>query len=366
MTEYSVSTQHIRDYKNSKARTADWVSQTYGTEFYSPSIPRSELDNDDNLSEPSDVESSDSIPPKLMLRYGNGRPDEPIPHVRDISNRDVMGSMARSQTYPQGPLHRSGSSVHGHGRGRGQERFISPVPEEIRVLPPNSAPPHHMRSKSLPRNAFNPMQSHELPPPPNQIISKPLYPPGTIPTQQIQPPQHIHISRSHHPVPIQPYVYAPSNPSRPVHYNQPAIYSHPPKVTPNGMIYSHSAPVPSTQYSSMGPVPYSHAPTADHRRTRKYSTRSSDSGEIGSTYYVHSSGRQNVHTLPTPELTHSGGSSTSRSPTTPVSAGGFHNKKPFFHRLMNFAERLSSVASSKGSSHGGTRRVRRSRSTEHL
>jgi hypothetical protein len=55
--------------------------------------------------------------------------------------------------------------------------------------------------------------------------------------------------------PPPPIVYAPGHRSRP-HYAAPAIYTHPPKMGPNGIIYSHSAPVPSSHYPLKFSTPY--------------------------------------------------------------------------------------------------------------
>lgn len=363
MTEYTVTSQHIRDYKNSKARTSDWVSDVNAVEFYSPSVPRSELsDDDDGLSEPSDVESSHSIPPKLMLRYGDGRPDIPIPHVHDLhdiaSPSSHTNPVLRSQTFPHSTHYRTGSDAHSHalsGRSRAQdqrERLMSHVPEEIQILPSYPvggarAGTQHSRSKSLPRNAFS-RETSPVPPlslPPSRIPQQPVYgaalsqrshhggPGPQINPSQSQPsPWHTHgpghLSR-HNPPSI---VYAPSHHSRHPNYHPPAMYSYPPKIGPNGMIYSHSAPVPGTQYPPPGAPPYPSAfvpsgpsrrdqsPSMSHhtgsRRARSSRGRnrarpvakgeehldgndssSSRSGESGSTYYVIPSGRQKVHVL---------------------------------------------------------------------
>lgn len=329
MAEYTVPSQRFHDFKRSKFRTAEWVSTVSESEFYSPSAPRSEISDDDGLSEVSDVESSHSTPPRLMLRYGDGRPDVPIPHVHDISpNKD---SVSRSQTFPQDRYHRSGPSVHNQSRSRGHEMAISSVPEEILIYPSEGTRNGslHTRSKSLPRNAYHNQDSDGVPSlslPPPQIVSEPLYSPGFIPQQPDPPHSGHHISFSHtqpahwrgrtgssphHHQP--PVIY--TNHSRHAHYQQPPIYSHPHKIGPNGMIYSHSAPVPNTHYPPMGATPYPSAiapsaqSTGDHRGRTRSRTRGSDrhnestasissrSGESGSTYYVVPTGRQKSHAL---------------------------------------------------------------------
>jgi hypothetical protein len=78
----------------------------------------------------------------------------------------------------------------------------------------------------------------------------PLHAPPFAP----QPPAwHPYGSRPHKQPPA--IVYAPSHHSR-THYVPPAIYHYPPQMGPNGMIYSHSAPVNKTQ------IPHNTAPAS--------------------------------------------------------------------------------------------------------
>ncbi|KAJ7578463.1 hypothetical protein C8J56DRAFT_348639 [Mycena floridula] len=409
MTEYTVTSQHIRDYKSSKERTSDWISGLATGEFYSPSVPHSEISDDNGISDQSDVESSHSVPPKLMLRWGDGRRDVPIPHIHDNSpSSPTSSSVLRSQTFPHA------------SRSRGREQrdgLISGSPEEIRILPSQSQPgagtrnaSHHSRSKSLPRNAFNPVQNHDAMPvphlslPPSQIISQPAHPGGFIPQQSPRGSGHRPaFSQSQWPAYSTGHqsgrnppsiVYAPSHARQP-HYHPPAMYAYPPKIGPNGIIYSHSAPVPGTQYPPPGAIPYPAAlpPSGRSRskslkRNQSYRTRSPSSpisgdvnastpslssgstrsGASGSTYYVIPNARQKVHVVrpERPEMSFYTATSTKKSPTTPVSPGSL-NKKPFFQRLFHFAERFSSAGSSKASgSQNGSRRIHRRHSAEHL
>lgn len=456
MTEYSVSSQFIRDWENSQHRTHNWVSRL-PPELYSPTASRSDLDadEDDGLSEPSDVESSHSIPPKLMLRYPDR--DIPIPHVQDGPGLRRYGSqrsrgtptspVSSSQSPPQGShsgASRSGSDARSRGtsgRSRGhesREQFISPLPEEIRILP--SLPidgarssSQHTRSRSLPRDAFATPQIHDPLPTPHSggIISQPLYspmPPHPSPislrrpthTPQIsfqqQSPWHSYGTKGGQPFPPHKHqppsiVYAPSHQSRHPHYQPPVVLSHPPNIGPNGMIYSHSAPVNPTQYPPARATPFpsavaSSAPSSavGHQRShsRGRSQRSSHrsgrhsrsstrrgapsparsdsdgngSDTSGGTYYVIPSGRQKVHVIVRgltdlklkklsdivlqrpPELTMSGSSASTKSPTTPSSARSI--KPSFFQRL--FTGFKTSSHSSKASS-DTTRRLHRRHST---
>ncbi|KAJ7481113.1 hypothetical protein B0H11DRAFT_1807989 [Mycena galericulata] len=405
MTEYTTSSQAIRDYLSSKERTKHWVHTRIEPpeNCYSPSTAPSILDDSDGftIAPPSDAESTHSVPPKMVLRYSDGRPDEPIPYPDDYrlkrgGSKIHPRESLRSQTLP---THRSRSGSHGAPR----------VPEEIRILPshgvdaPRSAAHSHTRSKSLPRDAYSQMQdpapdmphiSHHNPSAGGLPGPLPVPHSGPLVTFSQPYPQAWHHGpesagshgRRHAPPPI---VYAPSHHSRP-HYAPPAMYSHPPKMGPNGMIYSHSAPVPSSHYPPKYPTPYPSAVAPSHmssvneerrsgsrtpnrrdrsrsRTTRQLSPASSTSSFTGSngsgsTYYVMPTGRQKVHVIHTPDATASlyTASSTAHSPTSPHSGSSL--KKPFFQRLLGFAEKRlfsSSGDSSRGSSRGGRRLHRR-------
>ncbi|KAJ6531161.1 hypothetical protein B0H19DRAFT_1214336 [Mycena capillaripes] len=408
MTEYTTSSQAIRDYRSSKERTKHWVHSRVEPpdQCYSPSVAPSIFNDPDFVPAPrSDAGSTHSVPPKMVLRYSDGRPDQPIydgsvPLKRGGSKLHPRESL-RSQTLPTPNRSRAGS----HGAPR--------VPEEIRILPshavdaPRSAAHSHARSKSLPRNTYSQIQDPvpELPLPhpshhnlpvngPGLPGPLPLPHPGPLVTFSQPPPQAAwhnpamnpaaSHSRRHAPPPI---VYAPSHRSRP-HYAPPAIYTHPPKMGPNGVIYSHSAPVPSSHYPPKFPTPYpsaiapsTHMTSVNeerrsaNRRDRSQSrsrtarqlspassTSSFNSNGSGSTYYVMPTGRQKVHVIHTDTSAYTASSSThGQSPTSPHSKSSL--KKPaLFQRLLGFAEKRlfsSSGDSSRGSSRGGRRLHRR-------
>ncbi|KAJ7355924.1 hypothetical protein DFH08DRAFT_853924 [Mycena albidolilacea] len=405
MTEYTTSSQAIRDYLSSKERTKHWVRSRVEPpdQCYSPNIAPSVLNEPDFvLPPPSDAGSTHSVPPKMVLRYTDGRPDQPIyqdpngPPLNRGGSKLRPHDSLRSQTLPTSHRSRSGS------------QSAPRVPEEIRILPshavdaPRSAAHSHARSKSLPRNAYSQLQEPEpeLPPPHSSHHGShhghpaggaglpgplPLPRGGPLVTFTQPPPQTWHNSASHgrHHAPP-PIVYAPSHRSRP-HYAPPAIYTHPPNMGPNGMIYSHSAPVPPSHYPPKYPTPYPSAHMSSvheergsgsrtpHRRDRSQSRSgtarpssptssisSFASNDSGSTYYVMPTGRQKVHVIHTPDTSHTA-SSTSHSPTSPHSRSSL-KKPPLFQRLLGFAEKRlfsSSGDSSRGSSRGGRRLHRR-------
>src|SRR6266446_8933339 len=77
MTEYTTDPEAITHYHAARARTAHWVDSLSGKTLVVPSAPPSLVsDTDDGLSsQGSDAESSHSLPPRMILRYPDGRPD---------------------------------------------------------------------------------------------------------------------------------------------------------------------------------------------------------------------------------------------------------------------------------------------------
>lgn len=250
MTEYAPSAQMVHEFMNSRDRTARWV-QTHvpynGEFYYSPSVPPTDYVPS---RPPSEAESSRSTPPKMVLRYNDGRKDIPIYHANGghglASSRGSEGHSPR----------------HGRSRGDHHGRAAVPVgPEQIRILPATSGSRHgHNRSKSLPRHADYD-RSHEA-----------------VPTVPHLPSQHSsrHGSR-HRGSPTQHKVTfaPPAQPTQPWHrpkqlstagYPQysPQMYTHPHQAGPNGVIYSHSAPTP-------GYYPPQYMPPVHHTRRRTMS-----------------------------------------------------------------------------------------------
>lgn len=431
MTDYTTSPHAYQEFMSARERTAYWVQahSSYPEALYSPSVPPSELGDLMPSSPPSDAGSSLSLPPKMVLRYNDGRPDIPIPHLNAPfpprrHPQDGYGPsghrrphMTAYNSHPissvpiQPSYHTSGGSgSHGSSPSRTHSRHHEPLgadsssPEEIRVLPSHAPLPprsaatssrqrsHHSRSKSLPRSATDPYSPGEevIEPLPAHSHSKPAaYPPPSsytlhtgpqvsfVPQAGPAPWAGVHSSNTsgkhshgHSANKVPPIVYAPSHNRRLPHYAPPAILHHAPRRGPNGMIYSHSAPVPI----QTGPYP---APTGtgDYgERGRRDRTRSlghgyvhqvqrSDDGEegsdaesagSGSTYYVLPAAGQKVHVIaPSPEQSVYTATSTTKSP-------GSSPRKPFFQRLIHFAKIASSAG---GSSKGTGRKLHRRYST---
>ena len=332
MTEYTTSSQAYREYMTSRERTAYWVHAHSPTEaeFYSPSVPPTVLDGLLPSSPPSEADSSHSTPPKMVLRYNDGRPDVPIPRGMNNPGGRSYGNRTRSGSSGDSPSFRS--------QGRRHDP-TSRNPEEIRILPSfgggevpsssNSSRPSHTRSKSVPRSSD---RHHEDVPevpfiPPAHMQTQSPYFNGAAPVSpqgghgQVSfapPPNAWHPRNGGHPKHPPAIIYAPSHNSRQPHYSPPAMFHHPPQMGPNGLIYSHSAPVPG-QYPPAYPTPYPSVGSHVHsssvndvrmdprnrmrslgRSTRmdpRVSAESLGSEKSGSTYYVLPAHGQKVHVI---------------------------------------------------------------------
>ncbi|PPQ66192.1 hypothetical protein CVT26_011051 [Gymnopilus dilepis] len=389
MTEYTTSPHAFREFMSARERTQRWIQSVSPSdaELYSPSVPPSVLEGLIPSSPPSEADSTNSTPPRMVLRYNDGRPDVPIPHPNGVGR-------SGSKRHQESNVPRSHTSYN-HPNNRARQDFDSRPPEEIRILPSfgdGPAPsgpsrPTHSRSKSLPRSSERIIEPEpELPPfiPPAHLQSHSPYPPSHgAPHPTSAPPQQASFPQPHHGWPRHGHakhppaiVYAPPHNSHRPNYAPPAMFHHPPQVGPNGMIYSHSAPVPG-QYPPAYPPPYppvgsQRHPSArdvrDHDRTRSFgrssrrnaaeSAESLGSEKSGSTYYVLPSHGQKVHVInPSPEHSIFTATSTTKSPSSPHSPYS-NGKKPFFQRIFNFNV-FSSAGSSRGSSVGGRKLSRR-------
>jgi hypothetical protein len=402
MTEYTVSPDAVQEYMSSRERTAYWVTSHSPTkaQFYSPSAPPSELSSP--ISPPSEIESTHSVPPKMFLKYDDGRPDVPISHWHhdgergkkrsgDSNARLQSQAHSRSRSISHGPLTAAPTpetiKMGRHGsRHHREQRELHPAPplspEEIRVLPSPSQSAdmarshessHHSRTKSLTRDT---RQDGTFSPPPLQVPYRGPLPPSSVrgPSYRSQstPPVQVAFPQSQQPLPWHvnperaPYgsqlsqkpsmrtppaiVYAPANHSK-TNYTPPAIYSHPHTRGAPGVIYSHSAPVPQSHYAHTGVIPYPPphglASVNEERRRPRSRSRSRRSRErSGSDAASHESG-STYYVLPTagqkvhiiaPTKSISTATSTTKAPASPRTP---NSKKPFFMRFFNFTERFS-------------------------
>lgn len=357
MTEYATSPQAIEAFRNSKERTAFWVrSHTpYYGQFHSPDSPPSvvgELEERD-----SDDDSTHSLPPKMVLRYGDGRADIPISHWHydgmhdphrgpNVRPRPHAGyhhphERARSavDAYPPPHMHYHDHVVpHHHPSRHGLPRAFaddfSTPPEEIHILPSDpNAQPHRPMGTYRPRRASEPPRrqpSQPIPIDDGPEVIRPLpprYPPNHV---EAPPPityshsQHIHDPYDHqHPShshsrgnrPPPSIVYAPGHHHHD-HYAPPTIVYAPHKAP--GMTYTVSAPTGSgfPQYPRITATPLNpvrsnlssvyeeprYGPRGPMHRENSMSRAPSPlsevaSGESGGTYYIIPTPGQKVKVL---------------------------------------------------------------------
>lgn len=419
MTEYTSSPEAVQVFRNSRERTEHWVRShsPFHSQFYSPESPPSVVSDIDIDDSDSDNGSSHSLPPKMMLRYGDGR-DVPISHWHYDNGGSHKGSSHSSSSHPhlqpshhhrphdrsrsaadayplRGPRHPEYTGYHPPPRNTHHPVPEDLEPEEIQILPsdPHATPYDSRNEKYRPRRASEPYRSEPLQSPPHknavEIPPTPLprhvpihhstaAPPVTYSHSQPIPRQyeqhHPAHSHSRHTRPPPSIVYAPGPHHATDHYAPPTIVYAPTKAP--GMTYTVSAPTGSgfPQYPRITPAPYPtvhnnlasiheearygmRGPPPREDRTRPPSPISeADSCESGSTYYVIPTPGQKVKVLPGPAPSLYTATSTTKSPSSPHSGStGF--KKPFFSRLFSFASDLSKVPkASKFSSKANLRR----------
>ncbi|KAJ4487856.1 hypothetical protein J3R30DRAFT_3279198 [Lentinula aciculospora] len=324
------------------------------------------------------------------------------PHPNSSRQRSRLGTAPSSPPIAISDSRREREKLRSNSP---EEIHILPsASDEIPHVPSSS---HHSRSRSLPRDVFSPLRNHdpmpispygatpampmqtEMSPPVIPMLPSPGPRAGFARTQPAPAPWHpysngiragpmVPPSREHFRHNPPSIIYAPSNNSR-TNYHPPAILSYRPTTGPNRIFYSHSVPPAQAQIVANAGYPSihgSHAPreerTHHHRRSselrhessrhRDRSVGSAKSGKSGkskdttgrssegsgSTYYVLPTARQKVHVLRSPETLYTA-TTTTQSPTTPISPTG-SIKKPFLQRILGgFAERFSSSGSSKGS-----------------
>ncbi|EPT02160.1 hypothetical protein FOMPIDRAFT_1048172 [Fomitopsis schrenkii] len=168
MTEYTSNSEAIREYMSARERTALWVDahSPNGTvpAFVPPSYPPSIVTVSDAPSygpTDSDEESSHSLPPRMVLRYNDGRPDIPItteynPHNGTHSRAAPKMHSAEPRTHP----------THGRSRSGSYAPPVSHVPSQV--------PPRHVQSLSYAsQTVMEPLAMPEPPRSPESIVVLP-------------------------------------------------------------------------------------------------------------------------------------------------------------------------------------------------
>lgn len=275
-----------QDYRSSRDRTTRWVHThaPYDGDFYSPSVPPAHLE--DRLvpsRPPSEAGSSHSQPPKMVLRYNDGRADSLIHHP--------VAEFGLSST--RSSRHGHSHSRHDPGRGRPVIPQNDQVPEEIRILP-SSMRHSHVRSKSLPRKTDYDRGIHDpMPQSRHQRVVSPTQHKVTFaPPAQPSQPWHRPKQSSNS---MYPQGKRPRYPSQQMY--------HPHQIGPNGVIYSHSAP-PAGQYPQFVAPSFLHDADLrgrDFGRSGRYpANESAESLGTEKTYFVlpaHGAHSKKVHVI---------------------------------------------------------------------
>lgn len=354
MTEYTTSPDAIQLFTNSKERTAYWVRShsPRRSQFHSPDSPPSVVGDVEERE--SDEDSTHSLPPKMVLRYGGSRADIPISHWHYENAHDPRhGPNHRGRPHTAYHAHdraRSGADAYApharhHDRAvhpsarqplpKAYEDDFSTPPEEIHILPSDpNVQPHRPAGTYRPRRASEPprrqpQQAGSFDDEPEVIEPLPPRQPAEGPppvmyshSQHIHDPyDHQHPSHSHsrgnRPPPS--IVYAAGHHHASDHYAPPTIVYAPHKAP--GMTYTVSSPTGSgfPQYPRITATPYNpmrshlssvheeprHGPREPKYRRdsmRRAPTPISEaaSGDSGGTYYIIPTPGQKVKVLVRP------------------------------------------------------------------
>ncbi|RPD69530.1 hypothetical protein L226DRAFT_539707 [Lentinus tigrinus ALCF2SS1-7] len=418
MTEYATDPETIQEYLNSRERCANWVNiHSQGLSYVSPSSPPSILSDDDTPMygpSESDASSSHSLPPRMLLRYDDGRPDIPI-------SQDPSPTHSRGQ--PQSSRHRSRSGSFAppapaaadvpHHPARyaqtlsyasGSRYAPTGAPENIRVLPSRQAEDsqrmpastsssHRSRAPPPAQGIFQQPSIHDRVPPladhlhtSNRSVFAPT--PRHATTTSAQPIPVIASPTHSHPAPggsrfyEQPGMAASTMQNGlPYHYAPPAIVyapsgRHASKYQPPAIVYSPSshgtrrAPAPGIAYSRSDPLPHPtqyspvnagstpfppvHGSSSHHSRPRAHSTAGHEQSGGRTHGGVPSSSRSRTRTR-TPSL------SPSDSDTSSDTSGSTYYVLPSpGQKVQIIVPNSASVYTSKPHTHSSSSRSPRS------
>ena len=327
MTEYTTDPEAIAHYLAARNRTANWVDSLSGKTLVAPSVPPSLVsDTDDGLSsQDSDAESSHSLPPRMILRYPDGRPDVTVSAAAAAAasgwppqSQKAPGtspttyhhqhSAGRSQPGSHGH-HPSNPNMHSRVPSNTVPLYVTPPPpviashpETIHVRPSPTSP---LSIQQSPPNSYFPPDPHNDPaaPPRSRSIRSSKSKRPQVSLQMIYSPPVL--SSQSHSAPVSPAgdTFQPTQPPPPLPQPPPPIISPSPLY---GFPSASSPPEP----------PQAAPPTGSgrtHSRTQSYSSNHS---------YPHPPAQLPTNSGPPPTLYHSG--STAQRPRRHSSRAGSH------------------------------------------
>ncbi|KAI0667236.1 hypothetical protein C8Q78DRAFT_1054765 [Trametes maxima] len=320
MTEYATDPEAIQEYLTARDRTTNWVSVHSGFSHYvSPSSPPSIISDSDAPSvgpSESDSGSVRSVPPRMVLRYPDGRPDVPIssdgvPSPTHSRNNHTYGSQSTSRhtrsrsgslaapgpaDAPPAPRYAQTLSYATGSRYAPSARpHISPPrsPESIRVLPSRQAeesqPPVRVPTSNSSHHSRVPPAQSIFQPQPRQPSIHPSHhsdrispladPLHTSSRSVISPtPQHAPASAQAYPFAAAPggIAHSQSQPASVSHNGGSRFFEHagtasgiqpqlPYKYSPPAIIYAPSSRHQGSNYNPP-PIVYSPSSHGHHRR----------------------------------------------------------------------------------------------------
>src|SRR5712671_1110271 len=192
MTEYTTDPDAIAHYLAARTRTANWVDSLSGRTLVAPSAaPSLVSDTDDGLSsQDSDAESSHSLPPRMILRYPDGRPDVAVSgNTRWPSQTHKLSGTSpthHSRPQPGHGHHPSNPNIHSRPASNAVPLYVTPPPpmiathpETIHVRPSPTSPGTQQSSNTYftdPTNSSrskSKRSSRPQPAPPQMIYAPP-------------------------------------------------------------------------------------------------------------------------------------------------------------------------------------------------
>ncbi|KAF8259951.1 hypothetical protein EI94DRAFT_947427 [Lactarius quietus] len=321
MTEYTTDPEAIAHYLAARSRTAHWVDSLSGKTLAAPSFPPSLVsDTDDGLSSrDSDGESSHSLPPQMVLRYPDGRPDVPVstdsrwaPHGQKPITPTPFHSRARagsgSHGYPP-----SNPNIYSRAPSNAVPLYVSPPPpvvttqpETIHVRPsPTSSIPQQGLVSYPPPDPYHNSTSASTPARQRSMRSTASSRPPPLSLQMIYtPPAPASLSRS---APVSPTHERFQAAQQPPPLPLPSA-PHPPIAAPSP-VYGFPSPTSAPEPPPPGPPTNSrtHSRSRGNSRRRDGNDRrghrddykdEAASFSSGSTYYVLPSPGQKIKVVP--------------------------------------------------------------------
>ncbi|KAI0046404.1 hypothetical protein FA95DRAFT_1573169 [Auriscalpium vulgare] len=320
MSEYTSDPVAVEAYLASRARTANWIA-TLGPTVSSPSVaPSLVSDTEDGLSSPdddSDAESSHSQPPRMVLRWPDGRPDVPVSHPQAAqqwsaphkpqqqqplsSHTQRSRSASQAAGYPpSNPYIRHPPSVGALYIPPPPPPVFSPQPETIQIHPSPTRSQLGRPAYPSPTSAHSthpaypsPTSAHSAHPPPAPSASsrsRSMHSNGSstrglqmiyTPPAPASPASPSIVS----PSPVYAYPNAGARGANPEEDSTPT--PHYPQQSQQHSTYGGSMRRPATSHHTGHHAPH-HAPSSAHRSPSHHSHSSSHSHSQHSSHGHHS------------------------------------------------------------------------------